>query len=233
MRKPRAIILDDDIFTRNLLKDFFLMQGYEVLSFSDPAAMCAIGAKTGDTCPNSNACADVLVTDITFPGGDGLDLLEHHARDGCKLDIRNKAVISGSLDERDKERLRKLGCSSFPKPFTLYALSEWLAGCEHRMDLRLPLSTRRKEDRYASYREITFRLPAADALVRGIALNMSPSGCCIKCPTQLRHGQVIDIQGGHFHSCQRASIRWVRQVGESACLAGLRCTSREGAAVVA
>jgi DNA-binding response OmpR family regulator len=227
MRKPRAIIFDDDIFTVNLLKDFFLMQGYEVLSFGDPATLCAIGGMAGDACPNTNACTDVLITDIAVPGGNCLDLLEHQARKGCKLDSRNKAVISDSRDRLNQERARSLGCSFFMKPFTLYSLSDWLAGCEHRMDLRLPLSTRRKEERYASYREITFRLPAADALVSGIALNMSPSGFCLKVPALLRQEQIISIQGGHFHSCQRASVRWVKQIDDGSCLAGLRCASRE------
>jgi DNA-binding response OmpR family regulator len=228
MRKPRAIIFDDDVFILNLLKDFFLMEGYEVLTFGDPASLCSIGGMAGDACPNSNACTDVLITDITVPGGNCLELLEHQALKGCKLDSRNKAVISDRLDERSQERFRKLGCSVFRKPFTLYSLSEWLAGCEHRMDLRLPLSTRRKEERYVSYREITFRLPAGASLVSGIALNMSPSGFCLKVPALLRQEQVINIQGGHFHSCQRASVRWVRQIDDGACLAGLRCTSREG-----
>jgi len=48
MRKPRAIIFDDDIFILILLKDFFLMRGYEVLHLSGPTIVCPLYGDEGE-----------------------------------------------------------------------------------------------------------------------------------------------------------------------------------------
>src|SRR5512137_1894701 len=144
MRKPRAIIFDDEIFVLNMLRDFFQMRGYEVLSFSDPTAICPLYGDGGDSCRNERPCSDVMITDFAMPGVNGVELLEFQARKGCKLDIRNKSVISGYIDDRNRQRVHDLGCNFLQKPFTLYALTEWLGACEKRIDLSVPLSTRRK-----------------------------------------------------------------------------------------
>jgi CheY-like chemotaxis protein len=95
----------------------------------------------------TRACGgDILITDIYMPVVNGLDLLERQARQGCTLDIRNNAVISGELDEPSRERLEKLGCTFFMKPFTLDALTTWLAECEARLALNLPPALQRREE---------------------------------------------------------------------------------------
>jgi DNA-binding response OmpR family regulator len=224
MRKPRAIIFDDEICILNLLKDFFLMRGYEVLSFSDPATVCPLYGDEGDICRNDHPCCDIMVTDFAMPGVNGVELLEFQARKGCKLDTRNKSVISGYMDDRNRQRVSELGCNFFQKPFTLYALSEWLSACENRIDLGSPLATRRKEERFESHREVTFRVTSTDQICTGIAINMSPSGLCLKIPTPLRREDTISLHAGHFHSCQQASVRWVKQIDSNSYIAGLHCS---------
>jgi CheY-like chemotaxis protein len=224
MRKPRAIIFDDEIFILNMLKDFFLMRGYEVLSSSDPTAICPFYGDGGDACRDDHPCSDIMVTDFNMPGVNGVEILEHQARKGCKLDIRNKSVISGYIDDRNRQRVNQLGCNFLQKPFTLNALSEWLSACEKRFDLGSPLSTRRKEDRYESHREVTFQVGSTDRLFTGIAINMSPSGLCLKIPAPLRREDTISLHGDHLHSCQQASVRWVKQVDSNSFIAGLHCS---------
>lgn len=222
-RKPRAIIFDDDSSIRDVLTRFFVMRKFEVLAFGDPAPVCAVGGKGVDMCQDSNACCDILITDINMPGADGVELLEQQELKGCRLDRRNKAVITGYPDEQNRRRVQSLGCSFFKKPFTLSVLSEWLAGCEQRLDLNRPLSTRRREDRFENCRAITFVDAAGDDPKNGVALNVSPAGLCLKVSTPLRREQTIRVQGSHFPSTREASVRWVRQIEKDAFLVGLHC----------
>jgi DNA-binding response OmpR family regulator len=223
MRKPRIIIFDDEAFILNMLKEFFLMRGYEVLSYSDPATICPLLGPDDGECRYDYPCSDMMITDFGMPGVNGLELLERQLKKGCRQDVRNKAVISGFIDDRSRDRLRELGCAFFQKPFTLFALSEWLTTCEQRMDLSRPLATRRREQRYDSYREITFRAPSAVSAITGIAVNISPTGLCLKAPMLLNREETICIDGGHFTTCQQASVRWVRKIDYASFLAGLRC----------
>jgi FixJ family two-component response regulator len=224
MRKPRAIIFDDEIFILNMLKDFFLMRGYEVLSYSDPTTICPLYGDGGDVCTNDQPCCDVMVTDFQMPGVNGVELLEFQARKGCKVDNRNKSVISGYIDAWNRRRVDQMGCNFLQKPFTLYALAEWLSACEKRIDLSGRLATRRREDRFESHREVTFSLTSTDQLYTGIAVNMSPSGLCLKIPAPLRRDETIKLHASNFHSCQQGSVRWVKQIESNAYIAGVSCS---------
>jgi len=224
MRKPRVIIFDDEAFILNMLKDFFLMRGYEVLLYSDPTSICPISGNSGDLCSSHDRCGDVMITDFSMPGITGVELLEYQRRKGCKLDIRNKAVISGYIDEQNRMRVRQLGCTFLQKPFDLHTLMAWLAVCEQRIDLSQQVATRRKEQRFDSDREvIVFRVPDSDDVYSGIAVNTSPNGLCLKVPTPLQQEQTIKFHAGPFHSCSNASVRWVTKIDNGAYLAGVHC----------
>ena len=223
MRKPRVIIFDDEVFILNMLKDFFLMRGYEVLTSSDPTSICPIYGKGGGLCSNRDRCSDVMITDFRMPGVNGVELLEIQNRQGCKLDIRNKAVISGYIDDEHRLRVRQLGCAFFQKPFNLHKLMEWLAGCEQRIDLNEKVATRRKEQRFDSDREVVFKVSDSDAVHTGIAVNASSTGLCLKVPTPLHREQTINFQASPYHSCGNASVRWVTKIENGAFLAGVHC----------
>jgi len=224
MRKPRVIIFDDEVFILNMLKEFFLMRGYEVLTYSDPTSICPIYGQGGDLCSSHDRCCDVMITDFNMPYVKGVELLERQSRKGCKLNIRNKAVISGYIDEQYRMRVLQLGCAFFQKPFNLLMLMEWLAGCEQRIDLSQQVATRRKEQRFDSDREVVFRIPDSDDIVTGIAVNTSPTGLCLKVPTPLHREQAINFHASPFHSCGSASVRWVTKIDRGAYLAGVHCT---------
>ncbi len=223
MRKPRVVIFDDEVFILNMLNDFFRMRGYEVLSYADPSVLCPLLGAEGDSCGYGRPCADVLITDFSMPGLNGVELIAHQLRKGCSMDNRNKAVISGYIDEQSRRQVQELGCAFFQKPFTLFSLSEWIDACEKRVDLRRPLASRRQEERFESFREVTFRMPREAKMMTGIAVNISPSGFCLRLGSPLRKEETINIHSGHFDSCREASVRWVRQVDRSSYLAGLRC----------
>ncbi len=223
MRKPRVIIFDDEVFILNMLRDFFLMRGYEVLSYSDPTPICPIYGHGGDVCSSHHRCSDVMITDFNMPGVNGVELLEHQSRKGCKLNIRNKAVISGYIDEKNRTKVRQLGCSFFQKPFNLHSLIEWLTACEQRIDLSQKVATRRKEQRFESDREVLFRVPDSDDVYTGIAVNASTTGLCLKVPTPLQREQIINFHASPFHSFSNASVRWVTKIDNGSYLAGVHC----------
>jgi CheY-like chemotaxis protein len=164
-----------------------------------------------------------MITDFAMPGVNGVELLEFQAQRGCKLDIRNKSIMSGYIDDRNRDRISALGCNFIQKPFTLYALTEWLGTCEMRFDLRVPLASRRREERFDSGREVKFSISSTDQLYSGIAVNISPSGLCLKIPAPLKREDAIKLHAGHFHTCSQATVRWVRQIDSNAYIAGVRC----------
>ena len=139
MRKIRIIIIDDHIMTLQMMEKWLSMKGYEVIPFSEPIR-CPFSEKNTDKCIKENKCADIYLTDFEMPHTNGLELLQRQSEIGCKLDIRNKAIISGSVDEEMKLQITKLGYTFFNKPIELSELSEWLKECEKRIDLSLPLS---------------------------------------------------------------------------------------------
>ncbi len=227
MRKPRAVIVDDEPFIRNMLKDFFLLRGYEVLSYGDGAMACPVYGTDDGRCMNDRPCSDVLLTDFMMPQMNGVQFLKHQKRKGCKLDHRNKAVISGYVDDANRQALDSMGSMFFRKPFTIFALSEWLAECEQRVDLTKPLATRRKEDRFESYRELSVRIGQTNCVVSGIAVNISKSGFCLEVAAPLRRSDVIHFLDCPFTTYRAASVRWVRSCGSDACLVGVQCLTKE------
>ena len=139
-RKPRAIIFDDEELFLNTLKKWFSHKNYEVFTFNKPI-VCPIYEKRTDNCMKVNPCADVIITDFKMPEMNGIELLQYQSQRGCKLDIRNKAIISGYIDDESRKAIEKLGCSFFEKPLELSLISDWLNTCEKRIDLSLPLDT--------------------------------------------------------------------------------------------
>ena len=139
MRKPRIIILDDESLILDMLGRFFGQKGYEVASSTEPI-ICPLYEKGAESCEQSFPCADVVITDLKMPKMSGIELLERQTQRGCKLDIRNKAVMSAHFDEDSMKRIRNLGCAYFEKPFRLSALLGWLHECEQRINLSQPLN---------------------------------------------------------------------------------------------
>ena len=96
MRKLRVNIFDDDLYNLKMLKLFMRLRDYEILTF-DRAAFCPINVVKSDKCDNLNPCADIIITDYQMSEMSGLEMLLHQAQNGCKVDIRNKVVMSGDL----------------------------------------------------------------------------------------------------------------------------------------
>lgn len=69
-------------------------------------------------------CADIIITDLRMPVMNGDEFLEIQSQRGCKLDIGNKAIISGVIDENSMHKIEDVGCHLIRKPFKLSELSD-------------------------------------------------------------------------------------------------------------
>ena len=139
MRKIRIIVVDDHKQTLDMMERWLSRDGNEVIPFNEPMR-CPLNAEDTNECFKETKCADIYLTDFEMPKINGLELLKRQAEIGCKLDIRNKAVISGSMDDELKSKVRKMGYRFFDKPIDLSEVKAWLKECEKRLDLSEQLS---------------------------------------------------------------------------------------------
>jgi CheY-like chemotaxis protein len=223
LRRPRVLVFDDSVTMLNLLKHYFSSRGYEFFSFAAPAT-CPIYEANEDSCAHLNPCADVVLTDYHMPGINGVELLERQDKRGCKVNIRNKAIMSGNMTSGEVARTHGLGCALFKKPFTLSKLSSWLCECEKRMDLSRPVGFLRRETRHMTHEEIVYRYGPGDEMMRGTIVNISDSGLCLKVHTPLPSSQTILINTELSNCCLSGDVRWVRKAGNDLFMVGLNCS---------
>lgn len=140
MRKPRAIVCDDEELILELFRSILEMMGYEVLTAATPMT-CPFYREHADSCPQHNRCADILITDHNMPVMTGLELLEIQHQKGCKLISRNKALITGIGDPTLRAKAELIGCQFITKPVSASTLIAWIRECEKRIDLSEPLAT--------------------------------------------------------------------------------------------
>ena len=138
MRKLRAIVFDDEEFIVDLFARYFGAMDYEVMTYTEPL-ICPIYEKNAEACTNEHPCADIIITDFRMPRMNGLEVIASQAARGCKLTARNKAVVSGYLDDESQVKIKQLGCRIFTKPIDFAELSDWVAECEKRIDRSRPL----------------------------------------------------------------------------------------------
>jgi len=131
MRKPRMIIFDDDTMILEVLNNHFSRMNFELQCFSQPI-LCP-------HCENTTPCADIIITDFLMPRINGFELLNHQAQQGCTINIKNKAIVSGVLPEEHIDKLSELAGKFFGKPFSLKELDAWAKECVSRVDLSQPL----------------------------------------------------------------------------------------------
>jgi DNA-binding NtrC family response regulator len=224
MRKRRAVVVDDEEMIVQMLTIFFSARNYEVLSFTR-AVVCPILDKNERPCGTGYPCADVLITDFSMPGKNGLEMLQEQAQHGCKLIRENKAVMSGFIDDGHYQQIKRLGYAFFQKPFDFSKFSAWLDECETRMNLSEPLGTRRKELRHATHHyEVQCHMDLTNELVNGKVVNISNGGLCLKLDAPLMRERKIHIDTMHPSvSCRTASVRWVTRNQDGSYLTGLSC----------
>jgi len=126
MKHKTALIFDDNLECRSLMKDLVEMEGYEVMTFSDPTIFLN---QREESCCHMEAepCVDLILTDNQMPGMTGLEFLEMIKSNGCKLPDFKKGIVSGTWSEKELARAKELGCKVFSKPTPMEDLTRWLS----------------------------------------------------------------------------------------------------------
>lgn len=220
MRKKRAVD-DDDLIIRSALTRFLERRGYEVVAAPEPE-ICTIYANL-PRCDNLAPCSDLLLTDNHMPRMTGVELLKAQTDRGCALSIRNKALLSGDLDEGSQEEVRALGCAFFEKPLDLDRLKEWLEECEQRMDLSLCLGDKRRAVRESCCTPATCRTEAGSVLFGAEVVNRSARGVCIRVDSPPAVLQAVHLESGFPFSSNRFLVRWMKDISCGRYLVGMSC----------
>ena len=223
MRKLRVNIFDDDASNLKMLKAFMSQRDYEILTFDRPV-VCPINSNESNKCNTLKPCADIIITDYQMSEMTGLEMLLHQAQRGCKVDIKNKMVMSSDLDNKGQKMLDGLGCTFLSKPFKFNELLAWLDDCEKRIDLSKPLGIIRKKERYPANIDIVYAYNSGEKKYKATVINYSSTGLCLKMDTPLDERHSIVIKTELPIDCNNASIRWVKEMGPDFYMAGCSCS---------
>ena len=224
IRKKRAVIYDDDDIILKVLKEFLSMRDYEVFTFQSPV-ICPLGEIEKNSCLKPYPCADIIISDFNMPKMDGITLFQQQLQMDCKVDVRNKAIMSGYLEEQHNKMLGELGVHFFQKPINFSDLTRWLDQCEQRINLYQPLGSRRRDTRTIFSSEIEYTLDLTDKSRSGSILNLSKNGLCMKIQEPLIRHQIVKINTSLPISCKMASVRWVEPSRDNSYTVGLYCTA--------
>jgi CheY-like chemotaxis protein len=231
MRRRRVIVFDNDIVITGLLKKFFVLRDYDVVTYLEPV-ICPIYSNRTE-CDTNGPCADIMIVDYRMPLMNGIDLLRTQQTRKCGLTSKNKALIAGYADAFDRSAVEELGCAFFEKPLDFKRLAAWFDECEQRMDLSRPLGLIRREVRRPSKGDVAFQVAPSDDILKGVAVNRSTSGLCLKIAVTVRPDQILTLLSPNPQFARSASVRWIRKLAENEYLVGLQLVGSASVAVTA
>ncbi len=214
MRRRRVIICDTDRDLLKTLSYYFAVRGdYDVFLYHEPV-FCSAWT---DDAECSSPCADVIIAGDAMPGVAGVALYNTQSRRGCAVSIKNKALVCRGFEDTGIREIMEAGCVILEKPVDLNKITAWMHHRERLMDLSSPLTIKRKEERHASTRMVEYSVHPARKTFRGISINTSSSGLCLKTRISLRFEQTLTI-----HPSRVASVRWSNRVEGGSYLIGLQ-----------
>ena len=139
----RILVFDDHQEILDLLKAVLESRGgYEVLTYSHPGAYPFYDENENCSCPDGQACTDIILTDINMPVMRGIDFVEKQIDKGCQC--RHLALMSGDYTSDEMQRASELGLKFFKKPFTIADVFEWLDQIEQNINPERLLTERKK-----------------------------------------------------------------------------------------
>ncbi len=190
------------------------------MTFDRPVACPIYNAEEHD-CGNLAPCADIIITDYKMPQMTGIEMLLQQEQKQCRIDRRNKALLSADPYKVSRKMIDELGCAFFAKPYDFNELFEWLDACERRVDLSKPVAIKRKERRYPADTDIVYECNNAEKICKGTTVNYSDRGLCFIADTSLQEKQSVVIKNELPNGCKNASVIWVKPLGPGSYVTGL------------
>jgi len=219
IRRPRTVIIDDDIVIMALLRTYLHLRGYDVLTSRELRGCPIYGEEL--ECGLKQPCADIMIIDFNMPRLNGIELIKTQTARKCKIPSKNKALMTGYSDLLSQSIVDELNYAFFEKPLDFNRLAAWFDECEKRMDLSQPLAINRKEKRLPYVDQIKYMTHANNDVMNGVAINISVSGMCLKISTPLVQEQTITIISSNAKPWQ-ASVKWLMNSGDGSYVAGLQ-----------
>ena len=114
-RPKRLLVVDDETMLRDILKNFLVQEGYEVVSAAD-------GEEALNSCSRPGAKIDAVILDMTLPGIDGMETFDRLK----EIDDQMKVVIATGDPYRQSvhDLMRRGAAGMLSKPFRPQHLSE-------------------------------------------------------------------------------------------------------------
>jgi len=224
MRKRRIFIFEDNPMILLMLRDYLGAMDYEIMSSTEPIA-CPLYLEQSERCDHLHPCTDILLADFNLPVMSGLDMILKQEMRGCRSIIKNKAVMSGNIDQRSLTIMKEKGIHYFQKPFKLSDFKLWLQECDERIDLSQPLGIKRKSIRSRVNIDVSFLTDQQSPACRGQVADISPEGLRLNTSHKLEELQTIIFETTLPNSCVEAQVRWVKRMNGSQFSAGLQCSS--------
>lgn len=129
--KYRTILCEENDCVRKILGFILQDRGHEVFSYKD-AKDCHLSSCSKCNGNNINPCTDIIISDLSMPGVNGLGFIEELKKIGCR--IKNIALVSDNWTKKDISRAKGLGCLVFHKPVAPEELFEWIDNCEKEIN---------------------------------------------------------------------------------------------------
>ena len=113
----RLLVVDDDSFVREMLRDLLEEKGYEVVEAEDgPTALAAV----------SERVPDLVILDIMMPGLSGIDVLKQLRKKYSANDLPVILLTAKSDDDTTWQGWTSVVSVFLPKPFDNDHLFDWV-----------------------------------------------------------------------------------------------------------
>jgi len=155
----KFIIVDDEQFIINIIKEALELSGYTVYSATN-------GKKALEIIKSERI--DILITDVRMPEISGLELIEMVKEINNEMEV---IIITGYADHEMIIRALKIGVSDFiEKPFKIHTITEAVKKPVERIELRVNQAKMKKELKEKEKRLIQQeKLASLGRLLAGVA----------------------------------------------------------------
>lgn len=126
---PSILIVDDEMDIREMLKQFFTLEGYIVYTACNGKEALERISRLGETAAHSentglSECVDIILLDVNMPGFDGYEVCE---RIRAYMDCPILFLTARSAEEDKVRGFRAGGDDYIEKPFSMVELKERVA----------------------------------------------------------------------------------------------------------